>query len=129
MKMFLSGMSPDMISLTFYFWTCSVSKIAPGVRSLAIRGGRLRHPMANDGNCLPYGSVRTLKVVVSMKQHDNAHHRGLRAALAAAGGKLRAAMPAITVTSAALLTAIAATGCRIPTWGPPAPPVFPKVEP
>ncbi|MBA3465407.1 MAG: hypothetical protein H0T46_36080 [Deltaproteobacteria bacterium] len=65
---------------------------------------------------------------MSMHQHDNARHRGLRAALAAAGGKIREAMPAITITSAALLTAISATGCLIPKWGPPAPPVFPKVK-
>ena len=61
-----------------------------------------------------------------MNQNDSARTRGLRAALAASGGKLRAAIPTITITSAALLAAVAATGCLLPKWGPPAPPAFRK---
>jgi hypothetical protein len=68
----------------------------------------------------------SLKVTMSMNPSDHARHRGLRAALAAAGGKLRQVAPVVTVTSATILTAIAATGCLLPKWGPPAPPPFSK---
>jgi len=66
--------------------------------------------------------------VTSMANNfDHARHRGLRAALAAAGGKIRDAIPTITITSAALLAAITSAGC--PKWGPPAPPPFRQENP
>lgn len=56
--------------------------------------------------------------------HDPAHQRGLRAALAVAGGRVRErAVTSIIIKSAALISAIAATGC-LPKWGPAAPPAF-----
>ncbi len=55
---------------------------------------------------------------------ENARQRGLRAALAVAGGRIRdAATTSIVIKSAALITTVFATGC-VPKWGPPAPPVF-----
>lgn len=62
-----------------------------------------------------------------MPDHDDyARQRGLRAALAAAGGRLRAAASTpLVITSVTLLGALAASGC-LPKWGPPAPPRFPR---
>jgi len=55
---------------------------------------------------------------------EHAHQRGLRAALAVAGGRVAdRAITSLIITSAALISAIAATGC-VPKWGPPAPPAF-----
>lgn len=59
---------------------------------------------------------------------DHARQRGLRAALAAAGGRIRAAAPThLVITSVTLLGALAASGC-LPKWGPPAPPPLPPRE-
>jgi len=74
---------------------------------------------------LHQGVVITSDLEPSMSTPEHARKRGLRAALAAAGGRAREAAPPIVITSLTLLAALAASGC-LPKWGPPAPPAFPE---